>query len=517
MAAAVRSTGFAVEASVDPASGSTRSPAAAHASTHASPGPPALVRTATRPPRGSGWRASRPATSNISPTVSARSTPACANSASTFTSAAASSAPSCDDAARRAPAVRALLTATIGFAVVIRRAMRPNRRGFPNDSRWSANTAVPGSCSQYSRKSLPERSALSPIETNEENPIPRAAAASIAAIPNPPLWAAKPMLPGGGVVGASVASRAISGPGLATPRESGPTSRIPAERQTATSSSTSATPGVSTTRARTPAAAHACAAVTTASAGTAITASSASVISSPASRTWTGPSKPAASSVRATPPPPITATDDGRSTCATAATSAVRWRSSKCRRASRDSDVGNSSSISPSDRRETTGKPESWNTPSIGRFSDRTLAVKVSIRSSAAACARWASSTVAIPWPCQASATAKATSARPGDARMYVPCPMTEPSAPRSASRDNPSPGSAARRAAPSRSTPALKKRNQRERSDSEARKLRSRGTSSPAAGRTCTVEPSRSTMSVSITGAIAPRSSQPDDSGGNY
>ena len=116
------------------ASGSTRSPAVAQASAHSIPGPPVLVSTATRSPRGSGWRASSPATSNISPTVSARSTPACANKASTVTSAADSSAPVRDHAAGR-PAVRALLTATIGFAAVIRRATRANLRGFPNDSR----------------------------------------------------------------------------------------------------------------------------------------------------------------------------------------------------------------------------------------------------------------------------------------------------------------------------------------------------------------------------------------------
>ena len=43
-------------------------------------------------------------------------------------------------AARRRP----LLTTTIGFVVVIRRAIRPNRRGFPNDSRWSNSTDVSG-------------------------------------------------------------------------------------------------------------------------------------------------------------------------------------------------------------------------------------------------------------------------------------------------------------------------------------------------------------------------------------
>jgi hypothetical protein len=215
--------------------------------------------------------------------------------------------------------------------------------------------------------------------------------------------------------------------------------------------------------------------------------------------------KPPARRLPATSPdPPITATDAGRRTCATAATSALRWRSSKRSRAARDSEVGISSSTSPSERRATTGKPESWNTPSIRRFSDSTFALNVSIPSAAAACARCASSIVAIPWPCQASATAKATSAWPCPARIEVPCPTTVPSAPRSASSDRPSPGAAARRAASSRSTPALKNRNQRERSDSEARNARSRGTSSSVVGRTCTVEPSRRTMWVWITGTTA-------------
>ena len=114
---------------------SIRSPAASQASAHRIAGPPALVRTATRSPGGNGWRASSPATSNISPTVSARSTPASANSASTVTSEAASRAPVWEDAARWPAAVRPLLTATIGLLAVIRRAIRPNRRGLPNDSR----------------------------------------------------------------------------------------------------------------------------------------------------------------------------------------------------------------------------------------------------------------------------------------------------------------------------------------------------------------------------------------------
>ena len=43
-----------------------------------------------------------------------------------------------------------------------------------------------------------------------------------------------------------------------------------------------------------------------------------------------------------------------------------------------------------------------------------TVAVNVAMSSLEAAWARWASSTVAIPCPCHASATAKATSARSG-------------------------------------------------------------------------------------------------------
>jgi len=57
-------------------SGSTLSPAASHASAHAIPGPPAFVTTPTRLPRGSGWPASSAATSNSSPTVPVRITPA---------------------------------------------------------------------------------------------------------------------------------------------------------------------------------------------------------------------------------------------------------------------------------------------------------------------------------------------------------------------------------------------------------------------------------------------------------
>ena len=85
------------------------------------PGPPALVRIATRGPPGSGWLASSEATSSISARLSVRITPACWKRASTVTSEAASIAPVCE-AVPRWPAVeRPLFTTTIGYPADPRR------------------------------------------------------------------------------------------------------------------------------------------------------------------------------------------------------------------------------------------------------------------------------------------------------------------------------------------------------------------------------------------------------------
>jgi hypothetical protein len=89
----------------------------------------------TRGPAGSGWSASREATSRNSDTVSVRITPAWAKSASTVTSESASSAPVCEEVARDPAGVRPLLTTTIGLLRATRRAMRANLRGLPKDSR----------------------------------------------------------------------------------------------------------------------------------------------------------------------------------------------------------------------------------------------------------------------------------------------------------------------------------------------------------------------------------------------
>ena len=69
-----------------------------------------------------------------SESVPARMTPACANSASTAASEPARAA--VWELAARAPAlVVPLFIARIGFFRATRRAIRPNRNGFPNDSR----------------------------------------------------------------------------------------------------------------------------------------------------------------------------------------------------------------------------------------------------------------------------------------------------------------------------------------------------------------------------------------------
>jgi hypothetical protein len=90
------------------------------------PGPPALVRIATRPPRGTGWLARIIATSNSSSIVSVRITPAWAISASTATSLPASE-PVCELAARAPAPVRPLFTATIGLSRATSRRDRKKR------------------------------------------------------------------------------------------------------------------------------------------------------------------------------------------------------------------------------------------------------------------------------------------------------------------------------------------------------------------------------------------------------
>ena len=118
-----------------PASGSeSSSPAASQASEQRMPRPPAFVRSATWRPRGSGWVESSAAASISSSSVVARSTPAWWKSASTACSEPASAAV-CEPAARAPARDVPLFMARIGFFRATRLAIRPKRRGLPNDSR----------------------------------------------------------------------------------------------------------------------------------------------------------------------------------------------------------------------------------------------------------------------------------------------------------------------------------------------------------------------------------------------
>ncbi len=201
-------------------------PADSQASTARMPGPPALVTTPTRPPFGSGWASRQAAMSNISSIVSARMTPDCRNNASTASSVAASAA--VWPLAARVPAcVRAALTATIGFERVTRRAIRANRRGLPNDSRYNRIARVPGSASQYSIRSLLETSALLPMLTNWDTPTPRSVAKARIAMPRAPLCEEKATRPLGGNTGAKDAFRRTAASVLSRPMQLGPTMRMP--------------------------------------------------------------------------------------------------------------------------------------------------------------------------------------------------------------------------------------------------------------------------------------------------
>ncbi len=270
----------------------TPRPASVHASAHTTPGPRALQTIPTQPPRGIGCSAKTAAASSRSSSPSQRITPALANSASTVESEAAIKAPVCELAARAPAEVRPALTASTGFARATRRATRPNLRGLPNDSRYRATTWVAGSCSQYCRTSLLERSALSPKETKAERPMPRRDMPSIAAAPNAPLWETKPTVPAGTSARPKVAVNDTAGSLLTTPMQLGPTSRIPVDRQASSSSASraapsgpaSANPAVITTSAATPAAAHSRATPGTSSAGTATIARSTCPGTSPIER-----------------------------------------------------------------------------------------------------------------------------------------------------------------------------------------------------------------------------------------
>ena len=125
------------------------------------------------------------------------------------------------------------------------------------------------------------------METKLEMPQPARAAWSSTAMPTAPDWEATASRPAAGStvagrVGAKVAASRTFGSVLSTPRQFGPTSRMPCARASRTSSARAARPAasvpsnpeLSTTAARTPAAPASASTSGTALAGTAITARS---------------------------------------------------------------------------------------------------------------------------------------------------------------------------------------------------------------------------------------------------
>ena len=141
-------------------------------------------------------------------------------------------------------------------------------------------TSVSGSCSQYWSRSLLLTSALLPSDTNVDTPRSRARARASSSIPMPPDCDAKPTRPRTGATGVNVAFMLTVGFVFTTPKQFGPTTRIPFRRATWTSaacascSPSSANPLEIRIRPRSPFSAHSLITVSTAPAGTATTARS---------------------------------------------------------------------------------------------------------------------------------------------------------------------------------------------------------------------------------------------------
>jgi hypothetical protein len=93
-----------------------------------------LDTTATTWPAGTGWDAISTAASSSSPKLAVAMMPACSNSACRVISDAAAAAV-CEAAARWPGADRPACTVRTGILALIRRAVRANQRGWPEDSR----------------------------------------------------------------------------------------------------------------------------------------------------------------------------------------------------------------------------------------------------------------------------------------------------------------------------------------------------------------------------------------------
>jgi hypothetical protein len=118
-------------------------------------------------------------------------------------------------------------TATIGRRRATRRAMRANLRGLPKVSVYIAMTRVRASSSQNWSRSLPEMSALSPSETNDDTPRSSRRASSRNDAPSDPDCIDTPTGPAFSVPGARWASNGASSAVVKTPMLPGPMIRTP--------------------------------------------------------------------------------------------------------------------------------------------------------------------------------------------------------------------------------------------------------------------------------------------------
>ena len=452
-----------------PSSG-TRSPAAAQASAHCTPGPPALVMIATRSPRGAGWRVSSAARSNISASVSVRITPAWRKRASTWTSDAASSAPGVRRARRR----RGRRTSALDRDHRLGRGHAPRHRPEParvaerlqvEQDRAGAGVALPVLQEVVARqvglvahrhergeadaalggeveRGDPERAAL---RREGDAPRLRAGRARTSRRARPP------------------------GPCSPRPRQCGPTRRMPLARQIASSSARSAgssgpsssdherphvaARGARPRRRRGPPRRGARAPRARPCpgprrrAGTAATPAAGAAPSRRAPRA-AAPVNPPRTRLPSTAAPTVpgaadaaaTSTDAGRRTCPTAATAASRSRAANRRRPSSVGDVGKRTCSSPGLRRAPRpGSPRRGRRRSCGgcpaSSSRRTRRCPPRRRRRRGG--RAASSRARAP-PTSPS-IAKATSASPGSARTYIAWPTTRSGAPVSTSSARPS------------------------------------------------------------------------------
>ena len=201
---------------------------------------------------------------------------------------------------------------------------------------------------------------------------------------------------------------------------------------------------------------------------------------------------------------PISATERGSRKRATAEVAATRSRSSNAASASAPSAVGSSTSTTPDRARTEAGNPLSRKTSTMRRLSARTRATKSGMPARRACSATRPRRTVPSPWPCHASATAKATSALSVSIRTYIACATIRPSGPiaTSPTRSRPSTSTACLAAA-RRLTPSDRNRKARESGDRAERKSCIASSSAGSSGRTCSVEPSRRTTSWVAAGRV--------------